>query len=190
MSRWSRLALLTICFFSVPSSWANLDTWRIDYDNSKVSFFAEQAGAEFEGYWRNWDAEVRFDPEHLEASAARAEFNIDSVHTGDSERDETLRDAEWFDGNAHPLATFEATEFSALQDGSFEADSILTVKGLAAPVSFRFQLQQKAKRIVLNGEATIDRLAAGLGLGEWADTSWIGQFVRVKVEMHAHVGER
>ncbi len=190
MSKRSRLAFVTICFFSISYGWSNLDSWQIDYDNSKVSFFAEQAGAEFEGLWRNWNAEVRFDPGHLGASTARAQFNIDSVHTGDSERDETLQDAEWFDGKAHPLVIFEATEFSAFQDGSFEADSVLTVKGVEMPLTFRFQLQEDAERTVLNGEATIDRLAAGLGLGEWADTSWIGQFVRVKVELHAHVGER
>ena len=35
----------------------------------------------------------------------------------------------------------------------------------------------------------MDRLALGLGTGEWADTEWVGQFVEVSVRVEAIVTE-
>ena len=164
---------------------AELPEWQIDYASSKVSFVAKQAGAEFEGHWDEWDAEVRFDPSDLANSSAVARFHASSVQTSDLERDQTLQDGEWFDGAAHPLIIYEAIAFSPSADGGFEAASTLTVKGISVPVIFRFRVSEDAGIRALKGEAEIDRLAAGLGLGEWADTKWIGQFVRVHVVLHA-----
>ena len=63
-----------ICGFS--SAGAKLAPWIIDYEKSKVSFIAEQAGAEFKGHWDHWDAEVRFDPAVLSESYAIANFHV------------------------------------------------------------------------------------------------------------------
>ncbi len=185
MSKNLQITLFAIGVFGISSAIASPDLWHIDYEKSSVNFFAQQAGAEFEGRWRTWDAEIRFDPQQLDASHASARFHVESVDTRDAERDHTLRDAEWFDGEAHPIAHFETQSFSAMPDGRFKADSMLTIKALSMPLTFHFRYSQEANQVVLEGEAKIDRLAAGLGLGEWSDTSWIGQFVQVRVMLHA-----
>ena len=161
--------------------------WDIDYAQSKVSFFAKQAGAEFEGHWDQWTAEVRFDPENLAESHAIAHFHVSSVATFDPERDATLQDPEWFAGESHPIATFEATGFELNPDGSFDASSEFRVKGLRTPLTFHFEIREERGLMVLEGETEIDRLAAGIGTGEWLDTTWIGQFVRVEVILHATI---
>ncbi len=161
--------------------------WSIDYRQSKVSFFARQAGAEFEGHWARWRAEVRFDPQHLAQSHAIANFHVASVATFDAERDATLQDPEWFDGEAHPIARFKANEFGMRPEGRFIAASELEVKGLRTPLTFEFEVREEDGFTVLEGEAEIDRLAAGIGTGEWLDTAWIGQFVRVEVILYATI---
>ena len=166
-------------------SQAEVTAWQIDYERSEVRFVATQAGAEFEGHWGKWDAEVRFDPEDLAASTATARFYVSSLQTLDPERDETLQDADWFNEAKHPMVVFDATSFVETPDGDYEAASMLTVKGVSVPLVFRFRVSEQEGGKVLEGDAEIDRIATSLGLGEWADTTWIGQFVRVHVVLHA-----
>lgn len=180
-----RFALPFIGIIAFSSVQAELAPWSIDYEQSKVSFFAKQAGAEFEGHWDQWTAEVRFDPQDLAQSHALAHFRVSSLATFDRERDATLLDPEWFDGGAHPIATFEAREFEMRPDGGFLAASELEVKGLRTPLTFQFEVREEDGMQVLRGEAEIDRLAARIGTGEWLDTTWIGQFVRVEVILYA-----
>ena len=168
-----------------PMASSALPMWEIDYKKSRVSFVVEQAGAEFEGRWGEWDAQIQFDPEVLSESYAIAKFRVSSVFTFDAERDETLQDREWFDGATHPVATFEAKRFGLGEDGQFEAGAELEIKGRRTPLTFVFTYEEMDGVLVLKGEAQIDRLAAGIGTGEWMDTAWIGQFVRVKVMLYA-----
>ena len=177
---WLLFAILGVSFVH-----AELAPWNIDYTQSRVSFFAKQSGAEFEGRWEQWAAEVRFDAENLAASHAIARFHVSSVVTFDPERDATLQDPEWFDGDTHPIAIFEAKEFEMNPDGSFSAASEFEVKGLRTPLTFHFEVDEQDGLTVLNGVAEIDRLATAIGTGEWVDTVWIGQFVRVEVILYA-----
>ena len=180
--------LFGISGFSI--SFAEVPAWRIDYQKSTVNFIAEQAGAMFEGRWDEWNAEVRFDPMNLADSYAVAHFYVSSVATFDTERDATLGDPEWFDAKAHPVATFEATRFKLKAEGGFEAASELEVKGLRTPLTFYFRVEEGPDGTqVLKGETEIDRLAARIGTGEWLDTKWIGQFVRVEVILYATIHE-
>ena len=179
--------VIGICGFS--SAGAKLAPWIIDYEKSKVRFIAEQAGAEFKGHWDHWDAEVRFDPAVLSESYAIANFHVPSVETFDPERDDTLQDPEWFDSEAHPIAKFMARHIKRNANGRFEAVSELEVKGLRTPIIFYFDVREEDGVTVLEGDAEIDRLAAGIGTGEWMDTNWIGQYVRVEVILYQKVGE-
>ena len=82
---------------------------------------------------------------------------------------------------------FETRRFIKNADGSFDAASELYVKGLHTPLTFHFKVREENGLTVLEGEARIDRLAAGIGTGEWMDTAWLGQFVRVEVILYAKV---
>ena len=190
MLRMFRICLLCIGIFGFSFVYSDPESWQVDYARSQVSFVAVQAGAEFEGHLNEWDADVRFDPSNLDESSATARFQVATIQTLDPERDETLQERDWFDGAVHPVATYQTNGFKALPDGRFEADSTLTVKGVSVPITFRFHLTGGSNERIIEGEAEVDRLAASLGVGEWADTAWIGQFVRVKVLLHAKVPVR
>lgn len=162
-------------------------SWQIDYSKSHIRFTAEQAGADFDGEWREWCADLRFDPERLESSSFDVSVNVASVDTLDKERDETLQEPEWFDGTNHPQVFYRAREFSSASNASFAAAGEIAVKGLTTPAEFRFDVDRRGNRIVLDGAATLDRLRMRVGTGEWEDTAWIGQFVDVAVHVEATV---
>jgi cytochrome b561/polyisoprenoid-binding protein YceI len=160
--------------------------WLIDYEDSYVRFEAEQAGARFEGEWTDWQASIRFDPAGPSGSFD-VSVRVAGVATGDAERDDTLMDPEFFDSDDHPVVRYRADVFSAEGDDVFTADGSIEVKGIAIPAPLRFTIESEGGMRVLMGSARLDRLALGIGTGEWEDTSWIGRYVDVAVRVAATV---
>jgi len=168
---------------TVTAGTAALAAWDIDYESSYIRFVATQAGADFTGEWREWTADIRFDAENLDAGMFDVSVQAAAVETLDDERDRTLQDAEWFDVEGHPKVRYRARSFRLRPDGGFAANGSMTVKGSSTPVMLEFSVVQENGRLVLDGQAQLDRLALQVGIGEWADTRWIGQYVGVVVHV-------
>ena len=128
---------------------------------------------------------MRFDPEALAQSSADVQIDTASVATADKERDGILRGPGWFESEQFPRARFTAKEFVKTKDG-FEAHGQLAIRSVTAPVIFRFTLNDAGGRLELQGNADLDRFAFQLGLGDWADTKWIGKTVHVAVTLVGH----
>lgn len=164
---------------------SDLDAWNIDYDASYIKFTATQAGAGINGEWQEWHADIRFDEARLDASLFDVSIAVTAVETLDDDRDTVLQDAEWFDGQNYPEVLYQAGNINRSAAGKFEALGAMTVKGRSVPVALDFTVSEDAGRVVLDGTTELDRLALDLGLGEWSDTRWIGQFVTVSVHVEA-----
>lgn len=160
--------------------------WAIDYTTSFIEFTGEQAGAEFRGEWQQWRGHLRFEPDALADSALYVQIQTNSVDTGDEERDETIQDSDFFDSEAHPTVIFESGPITTTESG-FATEATLTVKGQDFPVTFDFDVAEDGATRLLTGQARLDRLALGIGLGDWADTEWVGQYVDVQVAVSAIV---
>lgn len=161
--------------------------WSIDYGASFISFAGDQAGAQFQGIWSSWEADIRFSGNNLAASSAVVTINTAAADTQDAERDATLVGPDWFDTGNFPQAQYLASSFSRGEDGAYVAQGELIVKGAATPAALNFSVQADGARRVLVGEAQLDRIALGLGVGEWLDTSWVGRDVQVHVRVEATV---
>ena len=164
--------------------------WSIDYGASFIRFAGAQAGAQFQGAWPSWEADIRFSGSNLAASSAVVAINTGVADTQDAERDATLVGPDWFDADNFPQAQYLASSFSRGEDGAYVAQGELIVKGAATPAALSFSVQADGARRVLVGEAQLDRIALGLGEGEWLDTSWVGREVRVDVRVEATVALR
>ena len=160
--------------------------WTIDYGASRIGFTAEQAEAPFDGAFETFEADVRFDPNALAGSSADVTVDTASVGTSDKERDGILRGAGWFECEQYPRAHFTAKEFVKTNDG-YEAHGELAIRTVSVPVTFRFKLTDSGGKLELHGDADLDRFAFSLGLGDWADTKWIGKNVHVAVTL---IGKR
>ncbi|NJN51776.1 MAG: YceI family protein [Gammaproteobacteria bacterium] len=159
---------------------AELPLWQIDEQRSSLEFVAEQAGAKFRGRIARFDAQVRFDSDRLAESRAEVAIDMRTATTYESERDGIMQGAGWFETAAFPHARFEAAQFVRTGNG-FTARGQLVVRGVAHPVAFDFTVEAAGEAQRLEGRALLDRVALGLGLGEWADPAWIGTDVAVEV---------
>ena len=170
---------------SAAGTASDLPVWQIDYDKSYIRFTGSQAGADFDGEWLSWSADLQFSSDAPASGRFDVTVNTAAVNSNDQERDDVLSDPEWFDTRAYPAAYYRASSFEQNDDGSFNALGELIIKDVAAPVMLRFTIDAQDDQRILTGHAEFKRLDLGVGVGEWEDTSWVDDEVRVDVRVEA-----
>jgi polyisoprenoid-binding protein YceI len=161
---------------------ASARDWSAQPDASTLIFTATVERDDFDGRFDRFAARIRFDPETLDGRF-EVDIALDSLDSQNSERDDMLAEPEFFDSRQQPRSQYLAERFERLDDGRFRADGALTLRGVTRPVPLLFRWQQDGDAASLDGEAVLDRLAFGVGLGDWADTDLIAREVRVRTRL-------
>ncbi|MDR3532878.1 MAG: YceI family protein [Rhodopila sp.] len=159
--------------------------WAVDSAKSHLGFSGVQTGAPFQGSFGKWSAEIAFDPAHPEAGHAKVTIDLASAKTGDTQRDNALPQAEWFDVKAFPQASFEATGFIAKGGNSYEAPGRLTIRGISKDVVLPFTLSINGDQASAKGHLNLVRTGFGVGQGPWATGEWVALDVGVDVDLVA-----
>jgi polyisoprenoid-binding protein YceI len=170
--------------FLVAAEAAPAGEYELEPSGSSLTFTAVQQGASFESRFERFTARVRFDPARPESGSISSRVDLASVDTGNPERDEVLRGADWFSPGRWPEAVFTAARI--VRDGSgYRATGTLTLRDVTAPVTlgFRWTPASPGEAARLQGSATLERLAFGVGQGEWQDTAYVGNRVDVQVDI-------
>ena len=160
------------------------DTYELEPSGSSLKFTATQQGAKFESSFESFTAVVHFDPAQPETGRIEARIDLSSVDTGNPERDEVLQSADWFNLSRWPEASFSAARIVRAGDG-YAASGALSLRGVTRPVTLQFRWTPQAgdQPARLVGSATLERLAFGIGQGDWQDTAYVGNGVAVQVDI-------
>jgi polyisoprenoid-binding protein YceI len=151
-------------------------------EGSSLSFTGTIEDAPFTGVFEAFTATVRFDPADPAAGSIDAKVEVKSVDSRNRERDEYMLAKDFFYARKHPVATFSTTAIRAAAAGAFVADAELTLRGVTRPVQMRFTFSDGAPAR-LEGAVELERLAFGVGQGEWRDTRQIGNEVSVAITL-------
>lgn len=170
---------------SAPAYAAPAPAWTVDKAASKVSFSSSFDGGAFTGQFRSWNAAIRFDPANLAGSSVTATFDTASAATGDATRDQALPEPDWFSAKAFPKATFTASSFKALGGGKYQAIGTLTVRGVTKPLTLPFTLVITGDTARMTSSVGINRLAFGVGQGDWKTTEVVPATVTVNISLTA-----
>ena len=154
--------------------------WKTEPGQSSLSFFGTQAGAQFGGEFRRFTAQVRFDPDDLATSRFEVIIEMTSADTGDRERDDIIHGEDLFATQRWPTAHYVTEKFTDAGGGRFRSTGKLTIRDVTREVPIEFTYRADANGAWLNGKATLRRLDFGVGQGEWKDTEWVGNDVRVE----------
>jgi polyisoprenoid-binding protein YceI len=182
---FARLALAWALLSPVAAAAAAPPAWIVDKNTSALRFTSSMAGESFSGAFRRWDADIRFDPANLPASSVTATIDVGSAATGNPDRDQALPTDTFLDAPAFPKATFVARHFTALGGGRYQADGVLTLRGISKPLSLPFTLAVQGALAKMAGQVAINRLAFGVGQGEFKATTAIPAAVTVSVAILA-----
>lgn len=154
--------------------------WLMQPKQSKLSFVGTQAGAEFEGVFKKFTADVKFDPKDLATSRFDVKIDVASVDTQDGERDDTMKSADLFDVKKFPSSRYVADKFTAAGPNKFTATGKLTIRDITRDVPIEFTFEDKNGSAWLKGTAKIKRVAFGVGQGDWKDTSTVADDVKIR----------
>jgi polyisoprenoid-binding protein YceI len=171
-----------VLLFAQPSLAA---TWKLDPNQSRISFSGTHADKAFAGQIGSWSADIIFDPENLSASSVKASFDMSSLKTGDKTYDASLPQGEWLDSKKFATAQFTTQSITQKEEGRYEAVGTLTIKGQDIPVTFPFDLKIDGGKATMTAQFSLDRLALNIGKISDPAAEWVSKLIEIKINLSA-----
>jgi polyisoprenoid-binding protein YceI len=114
-------------------------TWKLDAVHSDVAFSVRHMMvSKVRGKFTKFDATIVTAENPLESSVV-AEIDLTSIDTGNSQRDDHIRSADFFEVEKYPTMTYKSTNVVA--DGSdFLLEGELTLHGVTKPVALKLEV--------------------------------------------------
>jgi polyisoprenoid-binding protein YceI len=159
------------------------EDWEQIPDQSRLGFVGTLEGEAFEGVFHRFSAVIRFDPKALEKARFEVEIDVASADTKNRERDQALKQEEWFHTAQFPRASYRAEKFRSLGEDRFVADGTLTIKGVSRRFSLPFSWRNDRDHAKLSARVSLRRTDFNIGEGEWADDERIGRTVQVRADL-------
>jgi len=156
--------------------------WTIQ-PGGRLGFTVTSGSDSYRGSFSDWNGAIRFDPENPESADIRITIRLASASLGDATMDATLQDAEFFASAANPTATWRSTSVRRTGPNRYSASGTLSLKGASRPQSLSFTLSGEGLRRRVEGSASIDRTAFGIGTGETGQG--LGNAVALNFAFHA-----
>jgi len=153
-----------------------------DPAGSHLDFVGVQAGAEFKGTFHHFSSTVDFAPDALGAARIDVQIDLNSLDTKDHDRDQTMRGADIFDVAHFPTAHYVTHAITKTATG-YAATGALTLHGVTKEVPIAFQFTTAPPAAKLEGTASLKRLDFGVGQGDWKNTEWIADAVKVSFSL-------
>lgn len=183
MRKYSQLSYLFILTLVCGSVALAAHQWTLQPQESKLTFVAIQADAEFEGAFERFNADIKFDPQDLAGSRFDVKIDTASVDSRDSERDDAIKSEDLFAVKQFPTAHYVADKFTAQGENKsgnkFTGLGKLTLRNVTRDVPIEFTFEHKNGSAWLQGSAQLKRLDFGVGQGDYKDTKDVGNDVKV-----------
>lgn len=111
----------------------NSAKWVLDPTHSELTFKVKHLMiSNVKGEFKNFTASI--DKEDFSKGSVKVSVETSSVFTNNTDRDNHLRSADFFDAENHPEMTFESTSFTKVEDDEFRLKGILSIKGISKEV--------------------------------------------------------
>jgi len=154
----------------------------LDPAKSTLEFAFAQAGAQNKGQFKRFTVTLDFSADNLAASHLDVTIDMNSLDTGDQERDQTLRDTDLFAVKKFAQARFSAAQIVKTASG-YEAVGKLTIRDVTrdarVPFTFRTAQEGGATAGYMSGKTSVKRLDYGVGQGDWKATDQVSNEVGV-----------
>ncbi len=109
--------------------------WNIDPTHSEVEFkIRHLVISNVKGQFKKFTAEAESDTENFENSRVYFSAEVDSINTGNEQRDGHLKSADFFDAANHPKIEFKSTGMERTGDDTFRLKGNLTIRGTTKPI--------------------------------------------------------
>lgn len=109
--------------------------WAVDPTHSEIGFKVKHMMfTNVSGKFSTFTAEAETEGDNFENAKFSFSGDVDSVSTGNADRDGHLRSADFFDAENNPKLTFESTSFEKKNEGEYILKGNLSLRGESKPV--------------------------------------------------------
>ena len=147
------------------------------------------------GHFKDIHGTVEFDDDDPATLSMAVEIAAQKLWTGEPQRDDHLRSADFLDVTNHPTITFQSTKAERVAASDYEVIGELTIRGVACPVTLdlhhlgRWRTpynEAQVTRVGFTGTARLDRHAFGVSWNSSMENDGVvvgdGVFITVDVE--------
>ena len=136
--------------------------YQIDPAQSVAQFTITKLGySDVVGTFSESSGEIRWDPQHPEASSIRWKVRVASLRTDDPNRDRRIQGHDYFDTARHPEMSFESVSARPMPDGRLEVAGRLTIRGVTRQQTVFVRHHGSATAPVFETDFDIDRYDFG-----------------------------
>ncbi len=185
MKKVNQTACFLIFFWVFLTPSASASDWTLVATESAIEFSGTQTGVAFSGKFNRFNADIAFDPADPASAFVKAEIDLASAFTGDTQRDIAIPQEDWFFVSSFPSATFEAKGFQPIGDNRYIVTGALTLRGVKKTITLPVHLKIDGNRAEMRSEITLNRTDFGVGSGPWSEGKWVGLDVAVSLHVVA-----
>ncbi|MDZ7772774.1 MAG: YceI family protein [Balneolaceae bacterium] len=104
--------------------------WKIDQSHSEIQFKVKHLViSTVTGKFTSFDAEAESSEDSFENAEVYFEADVDSVDTGNEDRDQHLKSDDFFNAEEHPKLTFRSTSMENTGENEYRLTGDLTIRG-------------------------------------------------------------
>ncbi|HLR26354.1 MAG TPA: YceI family protein [Fodinibius sp.] len=111
----------------------NTDTvtlWKVDASHSEVQFKVKHLViSTVTGSFNSFSGTVEPGESGFEDASIAFEADIDSISTGDKDRDDHLKSEDFFNAEDYPKLSFKSTSFEKMADSNYKMTGDITIAG-------------------------------------------------------------
>ena len=181
--RWRRSLAAALLAAAAAASLPLAAQQRLLPAQSEIAFTSRQMGVPVQGRFRQFEAQVEFDPKQPEAARISMRIDLASTAIGTAETEAELAKPGWFDTRRFPQATFTSTSVKAVGPGRLDITGKLTLKAIGRDIVVPVTLQRAGELTLASGSFPIRRLDFRIGDGDWSDTSLVADEVLVRFKL-------
>src|SRR5690606_24472330 len=117
------------------NSTATKTIWAVDPTHSELTFRVKHLMiTNVKGEFRNFDASIESEGEDFSRAKVSATIDAGSIDTNNSDRDNHLRSADFFDVDNQREITFEGTALIKLDEDKYQLKGLLTMLGISKEI--------------------------------------------------------
>src|SRR5436853_5461959 len=107
-----------------------MNTWKIDPNHSEIKFKVKHlVVSTVTGQFGKFSGQVEADNDNFDNASVSFEADVNSINTGNEQRDGHLKSVDFFDAANNPKLTFVSKSFKRKSDHEFELTGDITIRG-------------------------------------------------------------
>jgi len=162
--------------------------WALDAMHSELHFKVKHMMVStVTGSFTKFEVNVSTEGEDLTTARINFSADVDSINTGNAQRDGHLKSPDFFDIANHPKITFESTSMQKVSDENYKLHGNLSMHGVTHPIELSVEYGGTAKdpygntRAGFNLEGKINRKDYGLVYNALLETGGVAISEEVKI---------